>query len=481
MQRKVFQANKEEIGEKIMNLVTYDLIFLAVFVVFIIIFLATRKKNLHRQGMIFLYKTQLGIRFMDMFAIKFKKILIPLQYVVIACGYFLMASIIWYFSQSFYLYFTTSISSIIKAPPVAPLIPYFPKIFGLESFFPPLYFTYFIIIIGVVAVVHEFSHGIFARLYNFKIHSTGFAFFGPIFGAFVEPDEKQMEKAIKRKQLGVLAAGTFANVLMTILFLVIMAIFFSSLFVQSGAKFNAYKESQIKISEIESVEDSDIAGFVKVKIGENVFYANIESLEKAREKNIDNLRVFDSFPAFESQLRGAIIEFDNEKIENYNDLINIIGTKNPGDIVKIKTIFLDNGRDSEVAGNKEYEIKMGDNNGSAVLGIGYIPIEKKGLFGIVFSYTFGKIKDQSTFYKSKIGEFGWFIYYLLWWMIVINLLVALFNMLPLGFLDGGKFFYLTVWGITGSEKIGKKAFSVVTWILLAMVVLLMLKWVFVVF
>ena len=38
---------------------------------------------------------------------------------------------------------------------------------------------------------------------------------------------------------------------------------------------------------------------------------------------------------------------------------------------------------------------------------------------------------------------------------IINLLVALFNMLPLGFLDGGRFFYLTFLGLTGSEKVAK--------------------------
>ena len=50
------------------------------------------------------------------------------------------------------------ITKIIKAPPIAPLIPYFPKLFGMESFFPPFYFTYFIVALAIVAVVHELSH-----------------------------------------------------------------------------------------------------------------------------------------------------------------------------------------------------------------------------------------------------------------------------------------------------------------------------------
>ena len=40
------------------------------------------------------------------------------------------------------------------------LIPYFPKIFGLESFLPPLYFTYFIValaggLVSVAIIKHE--------------------------------------------------------------------------------------------------------------------------------------------------------------------------------------------------------------------------------------------------------------------------------------------------------------------------------------
>jgi len=49
-------------------------------------------------------------------------------------------------------------------------------------------------------------------------------------------------------------------------------------------------------------------------------------------------------------------------------------------------------------------------------------------------------------------------------------------MLPVGMFDGGRFFYLTVLGITGSEKAGKRAFKISTWIILLLVAALMLKW-----
>ena len=55
-------------------------------------------------------------------------------------------------------------------------------------------FFYWIISIFVIAVVHEFSHGLIARANNIKVKSSGFAFLAllvPIIpAAFVEPDEK---------------------------------------------------------------------------------------------------------------------------------------------------------------------------------------------------------------------------------------------------------------------------------------------------
>src|SRR3989338_2684361 len=109
--------------------IVYDLIFLALFTLFVIIFLYTRKHNLQRQGILYLYRTQLGVRFIDKFAKRFKNILKPLQYVILVSGYSLMVGILWLLGRTVYLYLTTPIANVIRAPPIAPLIPYFPKNF----------------------------------------------------------------------------------------------------------------------------------------------------------------------------------------------------------------------------------------------------------------------------------------------------------------------------------------------------------------
>jgi len=85
-------------------------------------------------------------------------------------------------------------------------------------------------------------------------------------------------------------------------------------------------------------------------------------------------------------------------------------------------------------------------------------------------------KDRSTYYvPTWDGASVKFIIDFLWWVMVINLLVALFNMLPLGILDGGRFFYLAVEKVTG-EKTAVTAFSWMTKFIVFIFILLMAIW-----
>ena len=461
--------------------IVYDLIFLALFTLFVIIFLYTRKHNLQRQGILYLYRTQLGVRFIDKFAKRFKNILKPLQYVILVSGYSLMVGILWLLGRTVYLYLTTPIANVIRAPPIAPLIPYFPKIFGLESFFPPLYFAYFIIALAVVAISHEFAHGVYFRFHKLRIVSTGFAFLGPILGAFVEQDEKEFEKAKKFPQLVILAAGTFANVLMTLIFGIILWLFFVNSFVASGIMFNTYAISEVGVNELNVLELADFdENLIEVELNGYKYFAGAESLNNAKENGIDKIFVYDDSPALRNQIKGAITEINGEKIDSYEKLANVIDSYNPGDEVNIKTVTLEPGRGT-IDESFEYDIEFSERDGKAFLGVGFSPLNTNGFIGWFYENVIAKIKNPFVYYESDLGDLGWFIYYLLWWIVVIDILVALFNMLPLGILDGGRYFYLTIWSLTGSEKIGKKAFKFVTWAILGVVILLMLRWVLIFF
>jgi membrane-associated protease RseP (regulator of RpoE activity) len=81
-----------------------------------------------------------------------------------------------------------------------------------------------------------------------------------------------------------------------------------------------------------------------------------------------------------------------------------------------------------------------------------------------------------VYYQSSMGDFGIFIYNLLWWIVIINISVALMNMLPLGIFDGGKFFYLSVLAITRSKKASEIAYKFSTWFFIILLAAMMIKW-----
>lgn len=463
------------------SFVIYDLVLLAIFILFTFAFLYIRRSNLKRQGILYLYRTRFGLEVINYTSTKFSKILRPLQYFIIASGYALMGIMVYMLIQFSYVYIKSpDIARAIKVPVIMPLIPYLPELFKID-FLPPFYFTYWIIIIAIIAIPHEFAHGIIARLNKIKVHSTGFGFLGPFLAAFVEPDEKQTEKSSKFAQLSVLSAGTFANILTVIFFGLILWGFFAFTFSPAGVNFNAYSSDIINISSIslfngiplQNIQPSSLNSsdntFSPIISDNRTFFATPSFLKKALENNASYIIVYENSPAFNARLAGAITEINGVKTTSPEELKNAILANKPGDNVTIKTII-----DKEV---KTYNIELANKSDKPFLGIGITPFQSKGMLGKIFNLI-TKVKDPLIYYDSSLGDAGIFIYDLLWWIVLISLSVALVNMLPLGIFDGGRFFMLTVWGITGSRKIGEKAFSVSTWLILALIALLMVKWLF---
>ena len=140
----------------------------------------------------------------------------------------------------------------------------------------------------------------------------------------------------------------------------------------------------------------------------------------------------------------------------------------PGDNITITTIDDSNNKTT-------YNLTLTEKDGKAFLGIGFLSQKRTGFFSFFYNL-FEKVKDPFIYYESKLGDLGIFIFNLFWWAVMISLSVALVNMLPLGMFDGGRFFYLTIWGLTGKQKFAEKAFKFSTWFLLFLVFAMMLKW-----
>jgi membrane-associated protease RseP (regulator of RpoE activity) len=383
--------------------------------------------------------------------------------------------------------FNPTIVRAIKVPPILPLVPYLPQVFNLD-FLPPFFFTYWIVILAIIAITHELAHGIFAAYDKVKIKTTGFGFFPfflPIFlAAFVELDEKVMAKKKKFSQLTILSAGTFANVLTAILFFGVLWLFFSLAFAPSGVIFDSYATSAIAVSGISSINGALVnntsynnllglaneTGFNEIKVGDKEYLATKGILENQKE-NQGNIFVYYSAPAIKENLSSIITEINSVKIDSLDKLVEELPKYSPGDEITVKTKTDD--------GFLEKPIVLGEHPeepGTAWLGIGFLNQKRSGFVGRIVD-SLSSFKKPNVYYESKFDGISLFIYNLLWWLILISVSVALINMLPVGIFDGGRFFYLTILGLTGSEETAKKLFGFSTWFFLFILLLLMIFWV----
>ncbi|MEN9626006.1 MAG: hypothetical protein RL557_334, partial [archaeon] len=416
-------------------------------------------------------------------------------------GYGLMISMFYFLYKLVYVYlFNPELVKAIKIPPLMPLIPYLPEAFKID-FLPPFYFTYWIIAIAVIALFHEFAHGIVARRYNVKIITTGFGFLGPFLAAFVEPNEKQMNKKPKYQQIAILSAGVFTNFMLAIIFFLLLSGFFAAAYVPAGALFNTYtvggvalssitfidgkpisdtsREGILQLIEKNSLTDDLVLGsngnqlhLTKIVADNKNYYTTVENLKTQLGEESDMILAYEDLPAIHAGLRGTIVQIDDEKISNYEDLVRVLKRYSAGDAISVKTVDTVDGKKESL----DYSISLAEgDDGRAVIGIGYLG-SREGML-TTLTEVFNFFKQPATQYEPRFnGDFILFIYNLIWWLAVINLSVALVNMWPVGIFDGGRMFMLTVWAITGSEKAGRIAFKIATYAILGAMLLLMIGW-----
>lgn len=335
------------------------------------IFLIYKRKNIEIQKIFFpiiyfaMYRTRLGINAMEKIAKKYRKLLNVLSYISITIGFLGMILIVGSLIHNLW----NIIMSPGAAPGVALVLPF--KVKG--GFYVP--FFYWIISIFLIALVHEFSHGIFAKHHGIKIKSSGFAFLNiivPILpAAFVEPDEKQLRKSSRKKQLDVFSAGPFSNIVFAFIFLGI-------LIALGGPVSNILDNTGVEITGYMDEGENYPAELAGIGIGEVIVKVN------------DN---------------------DIKKLEDFMASFN--GTS-PGDTMNIVTNV--NTYNAELIGNPS-------NLSKAMLGV--------------------MVQQKTDVSPGFVGgkTVGLCIIWLLglfYWLFVLNLGIGLFNLAPLGPIDGGR-------------------------------------------
>lgn len=124
------------------------------------------------------------------------------------------------------------------------------------------------VIIGLVLamVIHELGHGILARVEDMRVRSAGLIFFIIPLGAFVEPEEEDVEKARGMPKIRMFGAGIANNLVVSLICMIVLVLLVGML-TPSGAPYiygvhagyPAYNASVPPDSVILSIDGADIS------------------------------------------------------------------------------------------------------------------------------------------------------------------------------------------------------------------------------
>lgn len=248
--------------------------------------------------------------------------------------------------------------------------------------------VYSLVALVTVVVVHEFSHGIIARLCKIPLKSVGVGILAILPFAFVEPDEEDMaQNSTALSRVKVYAAGSMANMTLAAVVLAIMFVFVVPQLSLAG----------LTVASVEDGSAGDLGGLEKGLVIDSIEYGGVSYEMTSYEAFIDVMEM--TSPSTEIVLNTAD--------ESYAFVLDPHPTKDNGYI-----------------GITTYDRSAIEALNPAVAFL-YSPI----VLGI----------DQAVFPDTFSGPV-WFIIDCLKYIFFLNVGIGLFNMLPLGPLDGGKIF-----------------------------------------
>ncbi len=258
---------------------------------------------------------------------------------------------------------------------------------------------YGIIGLMTVLVVHEFGHGIIARIEGVKIDSIGVLLLAVLPGAFVEPNEEDVQNSERIQKLRIYAAGSIFNlILAAISFVIVMFITLMII----GSIFIGVPGFVIPGTHLETPT-----------LGQNITGPIFPTFHNG---GVQIYSVVPGSPAYGKLPQGTIVQsingVDTTTLSNAEVVFSQLKI---GENVTLQT----------TSGN--YTIKTGANPDNS----------SKGYIGIRAM--------QQEFVNNNVAktvgtQIPWFIYslqQLFFWIFLLNFSVGIFNLLPAKPLDGG--------------------------------------------
>lgn len=366
-----------------------------------------RKKFEFQGKIVALYRTKLGLGLMEKIGKKYEELIKIIGYIGIGIGFVGMFLILFLFAFSLYLFFKGIITTGSAPVTIAPVIPGIP-IPG-SPFQLPLLDG--LLAIFIIMIVHESSHGIVAVANKIKIKSSGYAQFGPIPAAFVEPDEKALAKQPDTVQYSIFAIGPFSNIMTAIVALLLLS------FVMMPVQDSMLEPYGFSFIEIQADQPAAHAG-----LKPEVVYNTVNN--ETVTNNAEFTRLIQCAP------NGTVFYIANE---NYT--FTVKSTSHPNE------------------------------SGRAYLGINCYS-SPDGVKCVDSAY-----RKKQKINPVAYGIIAWIISFLKL-LYILSLGIGLVNLLPLGPVDGGRMFQLAAVRILGKDK-GNQIWIKLTIILFAILILLL--------
>jgi membrane-associated protease RseP (regulator of RpoE activity) len=383
----------------------WALLFYAVVILIIVLL---RKRIEWQVFGIGLYKTKVGLKLMERLGTKYRGLVQLLGYIGVGVGFIGMLFIVYNLLFGFY----NLIANPAAPAVISPVLPGF-NIPGTELKVPLI--TGWIALF-VVIVIHEFSHGVVSRAHKIRVKSSGLLVFGPIGGAFVEPDEKRLLKEQDTVQYSLFAAGPFSNIITAFIFVFLSAFIIAPLVLSMTTPVGV---------EIVSVTPGSPAANASVAAGMVVTGVNGIAVTSYKEMGaqLDSVRPGE-----------AVTVTTDKSASDASTTIVVVTGQSPSDATSKKGYL---------------GVNLRDKRDPKVSGPWFL-----GLLAIV-----NWIKD------------------LLQWLVILSLGIGLANLLPLGPVDGGRMLQIACQKITGdSRKHGRGDWwwRRISWMTFALIIVLLL-------
>lgn len=319
---------------------TLELVILVIFFwIILLLYLAPRMaktKHFQAYGPLLLVKIVKNRKILDRIANRFPAIIFSRVSVIIVFISAIAAMILLVYGAYLSLFIPPS-----SAPSLALEI-------GLPGLNPAIPIGYGVAALAISVVIHEMFHGIVARKHGIKVSSVGVLFLVVPMGAFVEPDEEEIQKVDPVKRRRLIAAGPGINIVLAAITFLVLAILLmpaatpvhNGVYLQDmtkGAPATQYVSPGAELISFGNYSGNDLSNLVILsQLNPGTLYnASFFNGKSIQTYQLPAGIVIDSVspgtPAYNSSLQigQTIISVDGHKIYNDTTLTNLLDSIHP--------------------------------------------------------------------------------------------------------------------------------------------------------